>query len=610
MAKKIRIYISGPITNDKEHYEANFKKAADLVNNKEELGFRVNEAVNPLDLEPEYTDETKWTDKVWLECIKKDLDLLSTCDAMAMLPGWDYSAGCITEYIAARKLGIPIMALYDVFGVEVDDDRHKDEFPTFHARFIRDAIREFKNLKPVEESWRTYKDKLKAAVEDALKEERANDKGNFIIKFTNTGLYSNSDVEYLSSIDTDGVVQWRDDVAYALHMGSYEANRSLKILKLVKEKDKYKWNVEIISYSSKYSIRYWDDKEHQWMYLEQSKCGYKIGMFNFDRDKAERFTYEDANKEVLRIRSYDEKFGKSLHIVDATDNTEGCLDCPPIEEDSTEPRVIECKYAIRYWDVEDSKWKYYRFGGGFGDKEDCQKYTYTDAKKVLAFSTTKLKLEIADTTIEDTCESEYLKEKDKLDRLAGDAKNYNKQKKLVDKLHKQMAEKEEASDGFIILSYNRDRSCKRYLSLFDKANKSYKFSIFIKEAIVFPSRAKALKAYHAVKKIKDNDSKAWISKLDVLTVARKSDVLKWNHYEEGKIGNYVLAYFGPDSKLRYIRSVRNKSCWATEDIKEAESFTKVGAIQALEKILQADMVNFKNVQIEPFIVSLAKMEEK
>lgn len=261
MTKKIRVYISGPITNDKEHYEENFKKAVDFVNNQGILGFRIHEAVNPLDLEPEYTSDTKWTDKVWVDCIKKDLDLLSTCDVMVMLPGWDYSAGCITEFIAAKKLGIYIMTLHDIFGVESDDDRHNDEFPTFHARFIRDTVREIKNLKPVEQSYQIYRDKLRAVVNEALEEEKANDYGDFIIKFTNTEKYASEDTEFLKRIDTDGTVSWTDDVVYAKHMGEHEAIRSLKILRSLKADKKYEWNVEIIPIGiAKAKIKHYDKK--------------------------------------------------------------------------------------------------------------------------------------------------------------------------------------------------------------------------------------------------------------------------------------------------------------------------------------------------------------
>lgn len=734
MAKKIRIYISGPITNDKEGYETKFKKAAEAINKKETLGFNLEEAISPIDLEPEYTSDTKWADKTWLECIKKDLDLLATCDAMVMLPGWDYSAGCITEYIAAKKLGIYIMTLHDIFGVESDDDRHKDEFPTFHARFIRDTIKEIKNLKSTEESWQVYKDKFKAAINDALKEERANDKGDFIIKFTNTEKYASESVQYLRYIDTDGLISWTEDIKYALHMGEHKVNRSLKILKLVKEKDKYEWDVEIIPYSSKYVLRYWDNKEHQWMYLEQSKCGYKIGMFNFNKDKAERFTLADANKEKVRIQCYDKKFGERLQVVDVTYNENGCLDCPPIEEDIETD--TDRKYAVRYWDDKDNKWKYYRFGGGFGDKEGCQTYTYTDAKKVLAFSTARQKLEIADTTVEDLLfyadESDGLHnhlwiwdERDKLwfryklgteelvncfEKLNGSPlletniklcktivsnelinKITTKIKTLVGKGVCSVVKKE-VPDDFLVLSYKNDGPDRHYLSVFDKRNKNYAFSNKIDEAVVFPSRAKALKAYHTCKRSK----KPGILSYDVLTVARKSDVLKWDDWtksvgkkkeytfyvpeddltedekdwykdyvvvspknnwfkcdahgtgfalkvklvgdeklgelvrvsqwtcrdngnaierikkieNEGDDGNFVLAYFGPDNKLRYVKALGNKSCWTVERIKEAKHFTKVGAIQALEKILHVNMVNFKNVQIEPFIVNLSKMEEK
>lgn len=239
----------------------------------------------------------------------------------------------------------------------------------------------------------------------------------------------------------------------------------------------YKKPFEQNSIICKYAVRYWDDRENQWMYLEQSKCGYKIGMFNFNKDKAERFTLADANKEKVRIQCYDKKFGERLQVVGVTYNENDCLDCPPIGEDTeSEIKLTERKYAIRYWDDKDGKWKYYRFGGGFGDKEDCQEYTYIDAKKVLAFSTTKKKLQIIDVT-----------------------KTEN---------------------------------------------------------------------------------------------------------------NFVLGYINIFGKINYIKSLLKMSCWTTDKIEEAKHFTKIGAIQALEKILQTNMINCKNIEIEPFIVNLDKKEKQ
>lgn len=177
---------------------------------------------------------------------------------------------------------------------------------------------------------------------------------------------------------------------------------------------------------------------------------------------------------------------------------------------------------------------------------------------------------------------------------------------------KDNSEKKEIPNDFLVMCYDKDGTNEHYLSFFDKDNKFYKFGINIDEAIVFPSRATALKVYQVIKKIKDNDSNTWISHCDVLTVARKSEVLKWNNifFKRNEGGNYVLAYFDSDNKLKYIKSLWNKSCWTVEDIEEAKRFTKIGAVQALEKILQINMVNFKHFEIEPFIVSLTKKEEE
>lgn len=141
----IKVYISGPVTNDKEHYDENFKKAKRVVEDKLFEGIHMFRAVSPMDYEVEYTEDEKWTKEIWLKCIIKDLELLSHCDMIILLPGWEDSAGCLTEVIAARKLGLHIMSLHEPFGVETDDPEFMDTFPTYKARDMWRKIKEIKN---------------------------------------------------------------------------------------------------------------------------------------------------------------------------------------------------------------------------------------------------------------------------------------------------------------------------------------------------------------------------------------------------------------------------------------------------------------------------------
>ncbi|KAF1003264.1 MAG: hypothetical protein GAK28_04821 [Luteibacter sp.] len=68
------------------------------------LGFEV---VNPADLNPE-------PDTGWHECMRNDLKALLDCDALALLDGWQQSAGARLEMHVAHRVGIEIVIAEEV----------------------------------------------------------------------------------------------------------------------------------------------------------------------------------------------------------------------------------------------------------------------------------------------------------------------------------------------------------------------------------------------------------------------------------------------------------------------------------------------------------------
>ncbi len=91
-----RIYISGPMTGMPDlNFPAFHAEAARLT----ALGYDV---VNPAELNPE-------PEKGWHECMRRDLSELLTCDALALMDGWQKSAGAHLEMHVAHRVGMEIV---------------------------------------------------------------------------------------------------------------------------------------------------------------------------------------------------------------------------------------------------------------------------------------------------------------------------------------------------------------------------------------------------------------------------------------------------------------------------------------------------------------------
>ena len=94
----MKIYISGPITgHDMVRVKAAFEAAEEKVID------RGHQAVNPYKISEQLPEDSTWQDYM-----REDIPQLVKCDAIYLLPGWVYSAGCNLEYDIARALKLII----------------------------------------------------------------------------------------------------------------------------------------------------------------------------------------------------------------------------------------------------------------------------------------------------------------------------------------------------------------------------------------------------------------------------------------------------------------------------------------------------------------------
>lgn len=102
----MKIYIAGPMRGIPEHNFPLFNFTADRLRQ------RGHQVINPVDIgEKHFQNDTSKTTQH--EFITKDILELLTCDALAVLPGWEKSCGASIEVAIAKVLGF---IFYDEFG--------------------------------------------------------------------------------------------------------------------------------------------------------------------------------------------------------------------------------------------------------------------------------------------------------------------------------------------------------------------------------------------------------------------------------------------------------------------------------------------------------------
>lgn len=80
----MRIYIAGPMTG---YPELNFPAFHAVTATLRAAG---HEVINPAEVNPDPNAE-------WTACMFKDLEVLTPCDGIVMLPGWEQSPGAQIE---------------------------------------------------------------------------------------------------------------------------------------------------------------------------------------------------------------------------------------------------------------------------------------------------------------------------------------------------------------------------------------------------------------------------------------------------------------------------------------------------------------------------------
>lgn len=93
------IYVAGPMTGLPEYNYPAFQEAQRQL---EALGFEVR---NPIHIAATVTDKT------WAGYMKATTRLLTECDAVALLPGWENSRGASIEEAWARGVGMEVRPL-------------------------------------------------------------------------------------------------------------------------------------------------------------------------------------------------------------------------------------------------------------------------------------------------------------------------------------------------------------------------------------------------------------------------------------------------------------------------------------------------------------------
>lgn len=112
--KQLKIYISGAIGGrDYREVALDFEAAQTQIR-----VFSDFLPISPL-------DNGLPLDTPWSAHMLRDLEILSTCDAVLMLPGWEHSPGCQIEKIFAERLGLRILMGFDELKAHAHETKRK-----------------------------------------------------------------------------------------------------------------------------------------------------------------------------------------------------------------------------------------------------------------------------------------------------------------------------------------------------------------------------------------------------------------------------------------------------------------------------------------------------
>lgn len=98
------LYLAGPMRGYPEYNFPAFDSAAE---NLRKFGFRV---ISPADLDRAhgFSADDEVTPSMLGRFLRRDIDALTDCDAIVLLPGWSDSLGASAEKAVARAIGIKV----------------------------------------------------------------------------------------------------------------------------------------------------------------------------------------------------------------------------------------------------------------------------------------------------------------------------------------------------------------------------------------------------------------------------------------------------------------------------------------------------------------------
>lgn len=97
--EKPRIYISGPISGyDIDERRKAFSEAARRI---QTLGYETVDPIAEADAHPE--------DKTTQDHMRRDIELILTCDYIYMMRRWTHSKGCMVELQVATSIGLTVI---------------------------------------------------------------------------------------------------------------------------------------------------------------------------------------------------------------------------------------------------------------------------------------------------------------------------------------------------------------------------------------------------------------------------------------------------------------------------------------------------------------------
>lgn len=105
----MKIYISGPITIDPEHWREHFADAEETLRQK----YPTAEIINPLTLEddPEYIEAQEHLEgeELYNWVMRRDISYVTECTHIYALKGWEASRGARLEVFVGTSLGLKVI---------------------------------------------------------------------------------------------------------------------------------------------------------------------------------------------------------------------------------------------------------------------------------------------------------------------------------------------------------------------------------------------------------------------------------------------------------------------------------------------------------------------